>query len=110
MSAKPNPKHAALQVVTASRLREGDVVYLTADGHWSTHLNESQASADGAVIEALLAKAQADVAARLVVAPYAFPVVEIDGILQPLSTRETIRAAGPTVPSDHRPKPHPRAA
>lgn len=110
MSAKPHPKQTCLQVVTASRLREGDVVYLTADGRWSTHLNEAQASDDKAVIEALLAQAQADVAARLIVAPYAFPVVEIDGILQPLSTREIIRAAGPTVGTEHRRKPHHPAA
>lgn len=111
MSAKsPRAKHPGLQVVTASRLREGDVVYLTGDGRWSTHLNESRADTDTAEIEAMLAQAQADVAARLIVAPYAFPVVEIDGILQPLSTRETIRAAGPTVRADHRLTPRQPAA
>ena len=110
MSAKANTKRPGLQVVTASRLREGDVVYLTADGRWSTHLNESRASDDKAAVEGMLAQAQADVAARLIVAPYAVAVVEIDGILQPLTTRETIRAAGPTVRADHRRKPRHQAA
>jgi hypothetical protein len=106
MSAKnTSRKKASLQVVTANRLRQGDVVYLTDGGSWSLHLNESRASADKAVVEAMLAKAAEDVAARLVVAPYAFEVVEIDGILQPLSTRETIRAAGPTVRADYRSTP-----
>ena len=103
-------KHAGLQVVTANRLRQGDVVYLTDSGSWSPHLNESRASADKAVVEAMLAKAAEDVAARLVVAPYAFEVVEIDGILQPLSARETIRAAGPTVRADYRDAPKEKAA
>lgn len=92
----------ALQVVTANRLRQGDVVYLTAAGGWSLRLNESRTARDKADVEAMLAQAEADVAARLVVAPYAFEVAEIDGVLQPLSTREAIRAAGPTVRADHR--------
>jgi len=29
-------------------------------------------------------------------------VIEVDGILQPLSAREIIRAAGPTVRADYR--------
>jgi Protein of unknown function (DUF2849) len=99
----------SLQVVTANRLREGDVVYLTDTGRWSLHLNESRVSADKAVIEQLLAKAQADVTARKVVAVYAFDVVEVDGILQPLSAREIIRAAGPTVRADYRVSGAPRS-
>ncbi|MGD1877424.1 MAG: DUF2849 domain-containing protein [Kiloniellaceae bacterium] len=98
MSRKP----ANLQVITANRLREGDVVYLTEAGHWSTYLNESRVGADKAVIEEMLAQAQAAVAARQVVSVYAMEVVEVDGILQPLSTREIIRAAGPSVRADHR--------
>ena len=93
---------ASLQVVTANRLREGDVVYLTDTGRWSTHLNESRLAGDKETVEALLAKAAEDVAARLIIGPYAMPVVEVDGILQPLSTREIIRAAGPTVRADYR--------
>lgn len=93
---------ASLQVVTANRLREGDVVYLTPTGKWSLHLNESWTSEDAKVVEQMLAKAAEDVTARLIVGPYAMPVAEIDGILQPLSAREAIRAAGPTVRADYR--------
>src|SRR3546814_18232781 len=102
MNQHKSPKKVSLQVVTANRLRQGDVVYLTASATWSHHLNDGRATGDKTVLEAMLAKAAEDVAARLVVAPYAFEVVEIDGVLQPLSTRETIRAAGPTVRADHR--------
>jgi len=92
----------SLKVVTANRLREGDVVYLTDTGSWSAYLNESRTGSDKAIVEEMLAQAAADVAARRIVAPYAFEVVEVDGILQPLSTREIIRAAGPTVRADYR--------
>lgn len=92
----------SLKVVTANRLREGDVVYLTDSGRWSPHLNESRIGSSESVVEEMLAQAEADVAARRIVAPYAFEVVEVDGILQPLSAREMIRAAGPTVRADYR--------
>jgi hypothetical protein len=99
MSPKPDK---SLKAMTANRLREGDVVYLTDTGQWSTHLNESRVSNDAAAQQEMLAQAEADVAARRIVAPYLMEVAEIDGILQPLSTRETIRAAGPTVRADFR--------
>ena len=91
----------SLKVVTANRLREGDVVYLTETGKWSVHLNESRISDDKAVLDEMMAQAEADVVARLIVGPYLMEVVEVDGILQPLSTREIIRAAGPTVRADY---------
>ena len=95
-------KNDSLKIVTANRLREGDVVYLTDNGQWSSYLNESRTSRDQAEIESMLTQAAADVAARKVVAPYAMEIVEVDGILQPLSAREIIRAAGPTVRADYR--------
>lgn len=102
----------SLKVVTANRLREGDVVYLTDTGKWSLHLNQSRTSRDPAEIEAMLAAAAQAVAAREIVGPYEMEVVEVDGILQPLSTREIIRAAGPTVRADYRgnEQQHSRAA
>jgi Protein of unknown function (DUF2849) len=100
-----------LKAVTANRLRQGDVVYLTDKGRWSPHLNESRVSADKAEQEAMLAQAETAVEAREIIGPYLMDVIEVDAILQPLSTRETIRAAGPTVRADFRgPKKSPRAA
>src|SRR3546814_21085737 len=111
MNQHENPKTASLRVVTANRLRQGDVVYLTVSGTWSHHLNESRASADKSDLEAMLAKAADDVAARLVVGPYAFEVVEIPGIPPPPSARAIIRPPGPTVRSALPPDPahrHPK--
>ncbi len=92
----------SFKAITANRLREGDVVYLTDSGQWSVFLNKSRISSDEAVLEEMQAQAEADVSARKIVAPYLIELVEIDGILQPLSTRETIRATGPTVSADFR--------
>jgi len=102
MQRSPSKNSTNLKVVTANRLREGDVVYLTDTGKWSTHLNESRVTRDAEELQAMLAEAAADVAARKIVAPYEMEVVEVDGILQPLSAREIIRAAGPTVRADYR--------
>jgi hypothetical protein len=95
-------KNDNLKIVTANRLRQGDVVYLTDTGKWSIHLNQSRTTRDAAELEAMLAQAGEAVEAREIVAPYEMEVVEVDGILQPLSTREIIRAAGPTVRADYR--------
>jgi len=92
----------SMKAITANRLREGDVVYLTDSGQWSVFLNKSRISSDEAVLEEMQAQAEADVSARKIVAPYLIELVEIDGILQPLSTREAIRATGPTVSADFR--------
>ena len=102
-------KNDSLKIVTANRLREGDVVYLTDTGRWSLHLNESRATRDAAQVEAMLAQAAAAVDARQIVGPYEMEVVEVDGILQPLSAREIIRAAGPTVRADYRDGVAPRS-
>src|SRR3546814_11531897 len=92
MNQHKNPKNASLRVVTANRLRQGDVVYLTVSGTWSHHLNESRASDDKSDLEAMLAKAADDVAARLVVGPYAFEVVAIAGLLQRSEARRVGQA------------------
>lgn len=94
-----------LKAVTANRLREGDVVYLTASGLWSLWLNQAAASEDETVLRNLLQRAEADVDAHKIVAPYLIDLIEVDGILQPLSARENIRAAGPTVRADFRNAP-----
>jgi len=86
-----------LEVVTANRLKGGDVVYLSSGLTWSLHLNDAAASDDAAEKERLLAAAERSVTEREVVAPYLIPVKRDAGRLTPLSQRETIRANGPTV-------------
>ncbi len=87
----------ALQVVTANRLSDGAVVYLTGKGGWSEWLSDGQVAVDSEI--ELLRIAERAVAANLVVDAYLIEVVEDDG-LRPARTREVIRAQGPSVRLD----------
>ncbi|MDH3474437.1 MAG: DUF2849 domain-containing protein [Rhodospirillales bacterium] len=89
-----------LKVLTANRLRDGEVVYLTATGTWSEWLDESGLAETPEREAELLAAAELALAARLVVDPYLMPVAEVAGRLRPLSQREIIRAKGPSVRAD----------
>ena len=88
-------------VITANRLRQGDVVYLTEGAGWTTRLPEAYAVQTPEEERALLAAADREVVKRRVIGPYAMPV-ESSGLgLRPLSRRETIRAQrGPSPLSD----------
>ncbi|MEJ1161797.1 DUF2849 domain-containing protein [Prosthecomicrobium sp. N25] len=87
-------------VITANRLADGRVVWLTADRAWSTDVSAAAVVADKVTLEAALAAAAAAVAARIVVDPYATDVDVGGAGIVPKSLRERIRAKGPTVPSD----------
>jgi Protein of unknown function (DUF2849) len=87
------------QVLTANRLKTGDVVYWTA-GQWTEAFGQAEVFIDPEAARAALQAAEHFVAGRIVVAPYLFPVrVAADGA-RPLEEREVIRAAGPTVRRD----------
>ena len=88
----------SVKVLTANRLREGDVVYLGRRGRWTAELAEAATAGDAEQEAPLLALAEAAVAERLVVGPYLMTVALEDGRLRPLSRREHIRAAGPSIP------------
>ena len=87
------------QAVTANRLGDGAVVYLTPEGAWSEWLNEAALAAEEAGAEGLLARGRADAATK-VVEPYLIEVAETDGLVAPLRYREAIRARGPSVRLD----------
>jgi sulfite reductase (NADPH) hemoprotein beta-component len=88
-----------MQIVTANRLTDGRVVFRDRDGRWVS------AIAGAAVLDAAAAKvaveaSQADVAARLIVEPYAIDVVQGPAGIAPKTMREQIRAGGPTSGSE----------
>jgi hypothetical protein len=90
------------QVISANRLTDGLVVYLTADGGWSERIADAQIvdTERAGDAEAALATA-ADAADRqIVVEPYAIDIDERDGERRPTKYREFIRAKGPTVRRD----------
>jgi hypothetical protein len=85
------------QVMTANRLRDGDVVYLTAGGGWSIWLRDAGVVHDESGQTDLEARAKRAEQDRLVVGPYLMAVAESADGPQPIGTREKIRAKGPTV-------------
>lgn len=89
-----------IKVVTANRLVDGDVVYLTEEGHWSERLGDACLADDKARSDALMATAERAAAAHIVVAPYAIDVVVEEGAVRASRYRERIRASGPTIRTD----------
>lgn len=84
------------QMLTANRLKSGDVLYRKGDG-WVLTLAEGEVYATQQAADAALAAAQAELTRNEVVAPYLFEVREKDGRIVPVKEREIVRAAGPTV-------------
>jgi sulfite reductase (NADPH) hemoprotein beta-component len=89
-----------LKAVTANRLGDGQVVYMTATGRWSEWLDDATVADAPDGEAALLSVAQRAVETRLVVGPYAMAVTRVQGRLRPTSQREIIRARGPSVRPD----------
>ncbi len=85
-----------LQAITANRLSDGLVVYLTQLGGWSERLGDALTTSDRDEAERLLGEAEAAVA-RQVVGPYLIDLTRDDANLRPARQREAIRAQGPTV-------------
>lgn len=85
-------------VVTANRLRSGEVVYLTRGDAWTTTLAEARVASSRDELATLAEIAAAAVAAREVTSVYAMDVDVSGGTPAPVSVRERIRAAhAPTV-------------
>jgi uncharacterized protein DUF2849 len=82
-------------VISASFTDTGAPAYLTADGGWSGELQsavliEGEAERDEQLARALRQE-------RVVCDPYFFDAKRVGKLIDPISTREKIRAEGPTV-------------
>jgi hypothetical protein len=82
------------KVITANRLREGDVVYLTAHGQWSQFHHEADLIADETAAEARLADATAQ--RLLIVGAYLADARMGPKGPEPTHFRETFRTRGPS--------------
>jgi Protein of unknown function (DUF2849) len=80
-------------VVTANRLTDGIVVYLTPEGGWVEDIARAARADTEEETKALEEKGKQDEKARIVVAVYPMPVEVKDGEVDPLSVREKIRAS-----------------
>ncbi|HMB76930.1 MAG TPA: DUF2849 domain-containing protein [Kiloniellaceae bacterium] len=89
-----------LMVLTANRLRDGEVIYLAQDSRWTESLQEALATENADEQGRLSALGEAAVEALELVEPYLMPVCRDGDNLNPVSQREIIRAAGPTVRRD----------
>lgn len=86
--------------ITANRLLDGYVIYLTADGRWSERLSEAAVAASEAELAELQAAAERDARRGRVIGPYVFEVEAGADGPQPRGQRETLRTLGPSVRTD----------
>jgi len=89
-----------MQILTANRLVDGDVVFLTGDDDWSIEINDAsiaRGEAEACQLEDIGAKA--DKSAH-VVGCYLVDVVIVEGRIEATHYREIMRTTGPTVRSD----------
>lgn len=92
--SKPKPFRPV--AVTANDLRSGAVVYREPDGHWGKEAGRAEIAEDQEAADRLLRLAMADHHACVVVEPV---LIEMSGgdTRRPVTLRERIRDAGPTV-------------
>jgi hypothetical protein len=82
-------------VISANFTDSGAPAYLAADGKWVREFQRSATIETESERDALLNRALEQ--ERLVCDPYFFDVRVEGGVIDPISTRERIRADGPTV-------------
>ena len=89
------------QVITASRLTDGAVVFLGQGRAWVERLGTAEVFTSAESSAEALAAAQKDEQANVVLDIYAIDVADKGGTLTPVKLREAIRAQGPTVKPEH---------
>ncbi len=88
------------QVMTANRLRDGDVVFLNRAGKWELAIDQAVLAQEPQAVAALAARAKEDELSTLVTGSYLFDAERRDGKIRASHIRERIRAQGPTVRID----------
>lgn len=100
-------------VVTANRLLDGRIVWLGRNGQWKTLIKDAEPFSNSA-IEDELQRCNARAQQEALVGIYGVQVTLTENGLQPVTSRERIRAQGPSVhpnftPDWHAPQPAPHA-
>ena len=88
------------QVMTANRLRDGDVVFLTRSGEWSEKIDDAVLAQEPLAIAALETRAAEAVKATLITGQYLFDAERVKDKIRATHIRERIRTLGPTVRED----------
>jgi len=94
-------KHKGMgpQVMTANGLHTGPVVYLNADGQWTTDFADALKTGDEDVIGKMRAAGAQAEAENLVIGAYFIDIDPVSG--QPARYREKFRAQGPGFDPGH---------
>ena len=91
---RPTPPFAP-QILTASDLLDGEVIYETGNQTWSTRISHAHLYEDAAMAARALAQANAQ-PNRILGAYLSDAGLDTDGLPVPKHFREKIRAAGPS--------------
>jgi Protein of unknown function (DUF2849) len=88
------------QIMTANRLRDGEVVFLTRSGEWNERIDEAVLAMEPQAVAALEARAKLASDANMVTGHYLFDAERVDGKIKASHIRERIRTLGPTIRCD----------
>lgn len=88
------------QLITANRLRDGIVVFMTRTGEWSETIDEAALALEPEAAAALEARAKEDEQRTLVTGSYLVDAERVGGRVRASHIRERMRALGPTVRID----------
>ena len=86
-------------VVTANRLRDGRVVWFAPGGHWAEDIAAAEIF-DNSIIDEAIARARVFEEERVVLDVYGVELDPAHPCTVPVTERERIRAAGPSVRPD----------
>ncbi len=88
------------QLVTANRLRDGIVVFLTRSGEWSEVIDQAVLAQEPQAAAALEARAKEDEKKTIVTGAYLIDAERREGRVRASHIRERMRTLGPTVRLD----------
>jgi hypothetical protein len=88
------------QALTANRLHDGEVVFLTRAGEWILTVDGAALAVEPDAAKALEARGREAEAANIVTGAYLFDAERHDDRVRALHIRERIRTLGPTVRQD----------
>ncbi len=98
--AQHSSKGARFQAITGNRLADGEVVYFSQTGEWETDFLKAEIMDGEEAVGTRLKQAMPHDIELKVIGIYPFEVKQEAAGFSPISVRETIRAAGPTIRKD----------
>jgi hypothetical protein len=91
------PGQTMPKIISANRLSDGLVVYLSPAGTWTEALGQAECLKDNDAAATRLARAREDIARNLVVDPFLVELADDQKEPRPISLRDQIRELGPTI-------------